>query len=465
MLQDVLTNRGIDLPNRPTELRAHQNVSRNVTLLSGNLTSNTNTVSAGVSARVYDRGVYGFASVADFGSESVAKMLKVASEKATFLGGRAGSSLGELPPLKPGNEEPQKIRGELPQKLLLDFARALDAYIAETYQDLAGRSVTISCLDMEKYLFVSNGEPTPLLISHSLVPRTNITVSFTLRDSAGVPVSLGRNFGGYGFFNDLFENPEALYEQLATLYERVGKKREGVHANAGMRLCVMGPDLAGILCHEAIGHTVEGDLILGGSIAGQYINQQVATELVTMVDFAHTVMGKTAPIPVVVDDEGVIAQDVTLIEQGVLKNFMHTRATAQKLGYESLGNGRAFTFSDEPLVRMRNTAILPGSSKLADIIASVDDGYYLVRSGNGQADSTSEFMFGIVEGYEIKNGQVGRAIRDTTISGVAFDMLKTIDMVSDDMVWSNGGMCGKKQPIPVGMGGPAVRCYMNIGGR
>jgi len=68
-------------------------------------------------------------------------------------------------------------------------------------------------------------------------------------------------------------------------------------------------------------------------------------------------------------------------------------------------------------------------------------------------------------GYEIKNGKLGRALRDTTISGVAFEMLKTVDMVSDDMVWSSSGYCGKKQLMPVSMGGPAIKCKVNIGGR
>ena len=60
---------------------------------------------------------------------------------------------------------------------------------------------------------------------------------------------------------------------------------------------------------------------------------------------------------------------------------------------------------------------------------------------------------------------MGNAIKDTTISGVAFDVLKTIDMISSDMTWGAGGMCGKKQWIPVGMGGPAIKCQVNIGGR
>ena len=114
---------------------------------------------------------------------------------------------------------------------------------------------------------------------------------------------------------------------------------------------------------------------------------------------------------------------------------------------------------------MRNTCILPGKNTLEELIASVDDGYYLIDSGNGQADTTGEFMFGVTRGYEIKHGRLGRALKDTTISGVAFEMLKTVDMVSDTVYWESSGFCGKKQPMPVGLGGPALRCQVMIGGR
>ncbi|MCL2549039.1 MAG: TldD/PmbA family protein, partial [Symbiobacteriaceae bacterium] len=203
---------------------------------------------------------------------------------------------------------------------------------------------------------------------------------------------------------------------------------------------------------------MESDLVLGGSVAGNLMNEQVASELVTLVDFAHTCRGLTTPVPVIVDDEGIKASDAILIENGVLRSYMHNRLNALKMGHSPQGNARADIFSDEPLIRMRNTAILPGKSQLEDLIASVDKGYYLVRSSNGQADTTSEFMFGIAEGYEITNGRIGQAIRDTTISGVAFDMLKTVDMISSDMTWGSSGWCGKKQTITVGMGGPALRC-------
>ena len=62
---------------------------------------------------------------------------------------------------------------------------------------------------------------------------------------------------------------------------------------------------------------------------------------------------------------------------------------------------------------MRNTCILPGTSTVEEMIASVDDGYYLIDTGNGEADLTGEFMFGVTCGYEIKNGKLGRALLDT----------------------------------------------------
>jgi TldD protein len=164
------------------------------------------------------------------------------------------------------------------------------------------------------------------------------------------------------------------------------------------------------------------------------------------------------------DDEGVPARDAVLIRNGILTEFMNSRETAARMGTKPTGSARAYLPSDEPLVRMRNTAILPGRSKLDDLIAGVDDGYYIVKTGNGQADSTTEFMFGVTLAYEIRNGKLGRAIRDTTISGSAIKVLQSVDAVSDDMYWTCTGYCGKKQPMVVSMGGPALRAQAHIGG-
>jgi TldD protein len=195
------------------------------------------------------------------------------------------------------------------------------------------------------------------------------------------------------------------------------------------------------------------------------LGKQIASQNVTLIDIANSDHYGKPPMPVHIDDEGTPCRDITIIENGILKEFLTDKETARDLGMTPSGNARAFAFSDEPLVRMRNTIIQPGKDRFEDMISAVEDGYYLKLPFNGQADSTSEFMFAIMCGYEIKNGKLGRGIRDTTISGIAFDMLKTVTHVSDDMGWFGGGMCGKKQPMPVGMGGPALKCKISLGGR
>ena len=242
-------------------------------------------------------------------------------------------------------------------------------------------------------------------------------------------------------------------------------KREGIHADAGYRTVILGGFLSGMLAHEAVGHTVEADLVQSGSVAGPNLGKRVGSELVNLVDFAHTAFGKPAPLPAYLDDEGTPAEDAVLIRDGILTGYLNSRESAQHFGMKPQGCARAWDFSDEPLIRMRNTTVLPGKDKLEDIIASVEDGYYLTNTNNGQADLTGEFMFGVTMGYEIKKGKLARPILDTTISGVAFDMLKTVDMVSDEVIWTGSGTCGKKQRMSVGMGGPALRCKVMIGGR
>ncbi|HHT28247.1 MAG TPA: TldD/PmbA family protein [Firmicutes bacterium] len=442
------------------ELRWQENRSINISFLNGNITGNARSSSCGISARMYSNGSWGFASSPEPNAANIQAVIRLAQDNARFLDSREKKGKQPLPATSAdsvrdfGTKKPKYT-----QKELLDFAKELDAHIAANYKDLTSRAVILNGLDMEKVLITSTGS-----YSHSLIPRSYVYVQMAT-DAAGSPVELGDLAGGLGQFEDTLTSPAKFHQMIAQLYEHLMHKREGVYADAGTKTCILGAKLGGILAHEAIGHTTEADLVLSGSVAKHLLNKEVAGPLVTLVDFAHTALGQICPVPVYVDDEGTPAQDVTIIDRGILKAYMHNKESALLFNTPPTGNARAFAFSDEPLIRMRNTAILPGNSKLEDMIASVDDGYYLIQPSNGQADSTSEFMFGVVLGYEIKKGKLGRAIRDTTISGVAYDVLKTVTMVSDDMHWSNGGMCGKKQQIPVGLGGPAIKCRINLGGR
>ena len=345
------------------------------------------------------------------------------------------------------------------RKYWVDFAREVDGYIEKKFPELLSRNVVIAGTDMEKSLSTSDGSK-----SYSLTPRSFLVVTVAI-EKDGNPVNLYELFGGLGQMEDNLLKPSDYFPKLDELVNRLKQKADGIFPKAGEQNVILDADLAGILAHEAIGHTTEADLVLGGSVAGDLMGQEVVSPLITLIDYANTFEGETCPVPVYVDDEGTPSKDTVIIKDGVLKSFMHNKESAQHFETQPDGNARAYAFSDEPLIRMRNTAFVPGTSSLEDMIASIDDGYYLTKSSNGQADSTSEFMFGIAMGYEIKNGKIGRAIKETTISGIAFDVLKTVDMISKEMSWSAGGMCGKKQWIPVGMGGPAIKCKVNIGGR
>jgi TldD protein len=443
-----------------TELRLQENTSMQIALLNGDVVANTRDTSGGVSSRVFDQGAWGFSSNANMTNDSIESTIQAATKNAAFLAKKTGDPEAELP--RANAAASHDFRTKLPRKSqedIIAFLKSCDDYIVEACPEVTSRQVGLNTLDMEKKLLTSEGSN-----GHNVNTRALMSFKLATKDEDGEPVELMEGFGDRGQFEDVFPDLTEVKRRVDDLYLHLMNKRNGVKPVSGYHDVILASDLAGILAHEAIGHTTEGDIVRAGSVAGDYLGQEVASDLVTLVDFANSYNGETLPVPVYLDDEGVESKDAVIIDKGVLKAFMHNKDSASYFDMELTGNARAFSYTDEPLVRMRNTAILPGKDKFEDMIESIENGYLLMRWTNGQADSTSEFMFGVQMGYEIKDGKLGRAITDTTISGVAFDMLKEITMLSDEMTWNCAGMCGKKQPMPVGMGGPAVKTKMFIGG-
>lgn len=443
-----------------TELRAQENKSIQITIVNGDIVTNLKQKKSGISARVNQDGYWGFASNPLFQEKEIRNVIARATANALFLSGKGKTKDIRLP-VRNGSlwhdfSTPNALK---PQSDIIEFLMRLDEYIKTHCKDLSSRVILLRTLDMEKSLLTSEGST-----AYSLIPKSLIYSGMTITKD-GAPIELWENFGGLGQFEDVFKFPPELFAGIDAQYAHLQAKAAGAYAKAGIQEVILDADITGVLAHEAIGHTTEADLVLGGSVAGDLLDKSVASELITLVDFANTAFGRVCPVPVFMDDEGTTAEDCVIIEAGVLKRFMHNKETAGLFQHELTGNARASEYSDEPLIRMRNTAILPGKSKLEAMIASIDDGYYLMKANNGQADWTSEFMFGIVQGYEIKQGKIGKAIRDVTISGIAIDVLKSVTMVSDHLMWTCWGMCGKKQSIPVGMGGPAIKCKVNIGGK
>jgi len=443
------------------ELRLHRNTQRNVSMRQGTVIDNSSSTLAGSAARCYALGTFGFASAPAEDDAALQRVLRAARGNADTLGSHAAYTDRPLPktPRGEGVHDHRTKRAKLPPAARIELLKQLDAQIRARYPKLVNVDLGVQELTIEKALATSEGART-----YGNSPRVVLYVRLATQAADG-PVQLGQIFGGFGEFEDTAEALAAARSAIDGLHEDLRRKAEGVFPDAGFHDVVLDSDLAGILAHEAIGHTCEADLVLAGSIAGGRIGQKVASEKITLMDQGGRGFDGASTIAIHVDDEGTPCRDVAIIEKGILRSYLNNKATAQELEAEPTGNARAFTFADEPIVRMRSTCIMPGQDKLADMIGAVERGYYLKRSSNGQADLTSEFMFGIVCGYEIVNGKLARAIRDTTISGVAFDVLQAVTHVGDTMKWSNGGFCGKKTIIPVGMGGPAIKTKLNIGGR
>lgn len=461
MLQDNIAGlKSLFETGMTTELREHENRIRRVVITDGDVQDNVRTNTAGVSARVGKNGIYGFSSMADISSEAGKAVLKAATDNAVFMDKHINKERILPAEIPTGKEALRNPIVDTEQKQIVEFAKELDSYMAKKCPELKSHSIVLREQSREKILYTSDGYD-----AHTAIPRSSIYVRMTVLTPDGKPVELMDSWSELANYIDMFKDPKDFYKIIDDTYTAVMRKREGVYAEAGLKTVILGGEMAGMLAHEAVGHTVEADLVRGGSVAGPNLGKQVASPLISLTDYAYEAFGKPVPLPVYVDEEGTKCKDCEIIKDGILVGFMNNRETAKQYNQEPCGNARAYGFSDEPLIRMRNTLIHPGKDKLEDMIASIDDGYYLVQSGNGQADYTGEFIFGVNEGYEIKNGKITRPILDTTVSGIAFEMLKTVDMVSDNITWSPSGTCGKKQPMPVSDGGPEIRCKITIGGR
>lgn len=443
------------------ETRRHTLRKMRMLMVDGNLTTNLRSTEAGVSARVHQGGYWGFAALPGAGTvEQVAQVQQQARGNVQAMRRFGAKSTLALPGGSYVGEHLYRGKSELTPAQCNERLQALHAYCKQRYPGLKSTRFLLSEEHHSKWLTTSRGGD-----SLSSIQRALCYVTLMAEADDGSPMELNQSLSWKGSAADFDWSPQALAAQLDELHSHLQAKRHAVPARGGMHTVVLAPALAGMLAHEAMGHPCEGDIVLGGAATARLLGESVASERVTMVDIAHTWQGQEVMMPVYVDDEGTPAQDAILIDKGRLTGFMHSRETAERLGQAPTGSARAYAPGDEPLVRMRNTVILPGSSTLAEMVAGVENGYVLMKTGNGQADSTTEFMFGISLAYEINNGKLGAAIRDTTVSGSAIKVLQSVDAVSNDMHWEAAGYCGKKQPMVVSMGGPALRARAHLGGQ
>lgn len=251
---------------------------------------------------------------------------------------------------------------------------------------------------------------------------------------------------------------EALRQALVNL--------EAIPAPAGTLPVVLGSGWSGVLLHEAVGHGLEGDFNRKGSSAySGRIGERVASPLCTIVDDG-TLANRRGSLSV--DDEGTPTQCTTLIENGILKGYMHDKLNARLMKQQPTGNGRRESYAHLTMPRMTNTYMLAGQSDPEEIIQSVSKGIYCASLGGGQVDITSgKFVFSTSEAYLIENGRLTSPIKGAMLIGNGPDVMNQVSMVGNDLALDSGvGMCGKDgQSVPVGVGQPTLKIdAITVGG-
>ncbi|MFZ2832695.1 MAG: TldD/PmbA family protein [Methanothrix sp.] len=251
--------------------------------------------------------------------------------------------------------------------------------------------------------------------------------------------------GGLELFDR--EDPQSLARQVG---ETAVALLDAKAARGGSYPVVLDQELAGVFVHEAVGHATEGDIILeGDSCLEGKLGERIGSELVTVKDDPSLMLNGYYPF----DDEGSLAQETVLVENGVLRSYLNTRETAARLGGVP-GNARAEGVS-RPVVRMSNTYIANGDWKLEEILEELKSGVYLAGSRGGQV-STGEgiFQFNAKKGYIIEDGERTQLLRDVSLSGKILETLLHVRAVGDDLKY-NSGRCGKSgQLVPVSDGSP-----------
>jgi PmbA protein len=134
------------------------------------------------------------------------------------------------------------------------------------------------------------------------------------------------------------------------------------------------------------------------------------------------------------DDEGVSTQTTPIIENGILRNYLHSAYTARKLGSKPTGNGSRAS-SGVVTIGPTNFYLKAGTHTPDEIVRSIKSGLYVVELiGFGVNTVTGDYSRGAV-GIWIENGRFTHAVQEVTIAGNLREMLRNIEMIGNDVTF------------------------------
>ena len=430
------------------EARAQRLFKTMLTLKEGRVEAARQGIENGTALRVLVKGTWGFASVGSLDSKVLVEAVSDACKMAEAASSRLKTpiklaetkSIEDKVTVKP-RKDPLKVSIEDKIDTNMSLNKAIMSF------DSRVKSCTIDYLDLTgtSYFMNSDGsyiEQGKLYVwARAVATAVEGDVLTFSREEIGSTL-------GYEVFD--VQTPESVGKMVA---ERAVGQLKAKMPKGGTFPAVLTPNFVGVFVHEAFGHLAEADLTLSGSVLGDKLGKKVGSDVVTFYDDG-TVKGAFGSYKY--DDEGVPAQKTLLVKNGVVAGLMHNRETAQKFGAKPTGNARAEDFHVEPIIRMRNTFIEPRDHSLEEMFEGIKFGYYLKSFRGGQANLDGTFQVGVQEAYEIVNGEVGKPVRNASISGNTLETLLKVDAVGEDFeLWP--GRCGKGQTAFTCDGGAHTR--------
>jgi len=252
-------------------------------------------------------------------------------------------------------------------------------------------------------------------------------------------------------------NRDGLLQRLSAIVNNHGRARP-LKESLSLPVVLAAGD-GGIIWHELLGHSLEGDHVLAGDspLSVRDIGRRVMSRTVTL-------SARCATDPFVSldqrDDEGEICRHPQLIREGVLRHLICDHFTGRDLGVEDRGHARQERFDRPVLPRMFALYLEPGKNSFEEILGSIKHGVYAAEFGIGRVlFRKGRFAFHIPSAFRIENGRVGESLGPVTVQGNLDAAFHAVSMVGDDFRLDRGvSFCHKKgQTLHVRVGQPTVR--------
>nr|MDQ3967762.1 TldD/PmbA family protein [Thermoproteota archaeon] len=318
------------------EARYQSRLASEVNFTNGELERIRVVENAGCGIRVLVDGCWGFTSTSTISSEVIKECLSQAISAARMLAGTKKNRVKGLVETKmitgtfrtAANSDNNLSDVSIEQKVQVTKEAEKEA---RSNREVKTASCTYRDTLDHKVIINSDGADIEIYDSK---PEFSITA---IARRASQSATAHEGVGVTGGWDDLFKKRTHL-EYARTASGRAAKLLDARHVSGKKTTVILDPAMVGLLSHEAIGHTVEADFVLSGSVVKDKIGSKVASDLVTLVDSGKSEIVGNASGTIIVDDEGVAAGRTAIIEKGILKSFLHNRESALIFGTASTGN-------------------------------------------------------------------------------------------------------------------------------